>query len=187
MKEVFVPEYVKKKSESYEIARGNFNEFWPGDGIPQTVKNVSTDMYVAFENKITVQKNTFYSYTCAAKRELFGVAWDENGGSLGRCYTMMAKILEDGTIVPFNEEEQRINAELRAKYFGDMPEKWEFVKDLVRDGRIRKEDMGDYFDELNDGDNCYLSYQNELMERLDCCVGRFTRVERNETGRLDLV
>lgn len=175
--EIYKPVYVKKKSKNYREIRNNVDKYWSENGL-DSCKHVSNK--IMEELKLPMAFTTAYNYTREARNELYGKPFQESG-ILGNCvYLWCKRNLETGELSFFTEEEEKIKAELKIKYFGDVSEKQLFVKEMVALGEIKKEDAWQLLEELtNMDDRGFMNFLVELQERIGCQVVRGTLVNRN--------
>lgn len=175
--------YVKDAKKSKEIILNALDEEWAESGL-DTCSNVAIKIYDKHKDELTIADSTAYNYTIAARKELYGVPF-QNGGKLGNCIYIWCKKDEDtGTYSFLTKEEQEIKQKLQTKYFGDATEKQILIKGMVEKGEIKKEDAWEVLEEMtNMNTSNFLGFLKELQSTIGCQVVRGTWVRRLGSGK----
>jgi len=180
--EVIISKYNKQVSQNYSKVKDRVDPTWSETGL-DSCRRVSQVIYTELVQKdkdFVLQDTTVYDYTRRARNELYGKPFDLIGGELGKCEYVWCKRNADGSYDFLNEEEKNIRDKLIKKYFGDTTQKQLFVKQMIQDGEITKEEAFEYLEKItNMTDNKYLDFLRELQAAIGCQVVKGTYVERN--------
>lgn len=154
---------------------------WSIDGL-DTCSNVAQKNYPMLKNEgYEISEGTNYRYTCAGRTELWGSPMYRTEGTKGHCRYEYCKVDEQGNLVPFSAEEQKIKEELIKKYFGNLSEWTLGIADDLKRGRISKEEAADALERLDEhGD--YLAWLNELEAKIGCKIKKATHVFKQESA-----
>lgn len=181
---VYIDTYEKGVgSKSYNMIKNKVDEVWNKNGL-DSCRRVSNQIGVELADQLTIGDNTRYNYVRRSRNELYGVPFGAEG-SLGSCCYIWCKKGDDGMLMPFTEEEERIKEDLMKKYFGKASEKQVIVEAMVMAGEIRKEDAWDVLRSLTNmqGGN-FTTFLGELQEKLNCQIIRGTKIERREAEKI---
>lgn len=165
-----------KGSEDYKLIKEKTIEQWNETGL-DTCKLVSSKIKSKYSNQLKVSDNTLYNYTSQSKRELWGKPFS-SGGEIGYCiYELCKKI--NNKCISFTEEEKAIKQKLLKKYFGSADEKVFFIKDMIENEEIAKEECWETLEEMINLDKNYMAFKRELERQIGHTVVRATRVITN--------
>lgn len=168
--------YVKKKSKDYQIVKSSFDKEWDDSGL-DTCSNVSNKIYEKHQNELAIAESTTYNYTRLVRNELYGIP------GVGTCHYLWCKkvAIEDGVDVleEFNEEEQRIKAELMKKYFATDEEQDYWIAHQVDAGEITEQQAYRLTRELRGMNRAgFMAFKKELEERIGCPIVKGTKLEK---------
>lgn len=170
---------VYSKNKNYNFIKEKTQEQWNETGL-DTCKLVSEKIknkYSEYKEVQALKDSTRYTYVCQSKRENWGKAFLTEG-ELGHCVYELSKEI-DGECIEFTEEEKEIKNKLLKKYFGNAEEKCVFIQDMLNNGEITTEEVGEVLQDIMNLDKNYMLFKNELEEILGAKVVRATRVETN--------
>lgn len=168
IKKVYIAEYGGK---ARKIIERDFKEAWKDN--PNTIKNASD--YICKKNKkiLTVNNNTMYQYTCAVKRDWYGIA-GSTGGRKGRCkwvYCVIDK--ENKTCRYLTKEEEKIKKEMLKIFFKDKEERAEEVKKLQKSRQLGEINDKEYIEKseeilgIAEGGE-WDKFNQQFMETIGC-------------------
>lgn len=174
-------EYVKTHSKSKEIIYNAFDEEWSAEGI-DTCSNVALKIYDKHKNELSIAETTAYSYTIAARNELYGRPFVDMG-KLGSCRYLWVKVTgeENGvkTLEVFTDEEDKIKKNLMKKYFSTDEEKELMVAEMVERGEITKAEAYDALCEMKNLNAAgFMAFKKELEKAIGLPVLKGTLIEK---------
>ena len=151
---------------------------WSETGL-DTCTNVAKKNYPMLKDEgYEISKETNYRYTCVGRTELWGCPAKRTEGSKVRSRYEYCKVDEQGNLVPFTEEEQKIKEELIKKYFGNLSEWTLGIADDLKRGRISKEEAADALEGLDEHGE-YTCWLGELEARIGAPIRKATRIQEN--------
>lgn len=179
IEEVYEAQYLDEKGPpARERVKELTFENWSETGL-DTCTNVAKKNYPMLKDEgYEISEGTNYRYTCVGRTELWGCPAKRTEGSKGRCRYEYCKVDEQGNLVPFTEEEQKIKEELIKKYFGNLSEWTLGIADDLKRGRISKEEAADALEGLDEHGE-YTCWLGELEARIGAPVRKATRIQEN--------
>lgn len=170
--------YFTTGVKNYNIIKASTKKLWEKEEL-STGKAIWEKTKKAKGKILTVSDSTGYHYTCQSRTELWGKPYGKHG-EIGYCTSELAKKCGD-QIVPLNAEEQQLKKELIKKFFGNIEEKQLYVKNLVDEGKLTKEEAWSVLEEITGmDDHNYMSFLRELEIACGAAIVRATRVITNE-------
>lgn len=170
--------YYTKGSKNYAIIKASTKKLWEKEEL-STGKAIWEKTKKTKGEKLDINDSTGYQYTCQSRTELWGKPYGRHG-EIGYCTCELAKKCGD-QIVPLNAEEQQLKKELIKKFFGNIEEKQLYVKNLVDEGKLTKEEAWSVLEEITGmDDHNYMSFLRELEIACGAAIVRATRVITNE-------
>ena len=159
----------------------NLRECW---GRPNyrvdTCRNAANKIKKRIRPANLIADSTLYTYTCDAKRELWGVA-KRYAGSEGTSYWVMCKIV-NGEAAPFTEDELELCKELKAKYLktdADRIIDLKAAKAAYDRGEIQKEDFGSIIDDIMNYELGWMAFEEAFTEAIGAPIDFQTLVEED--------
>lgn len=143
-----------------------------------TCVNAATKIYNAIGDP-TLNMNTVYAYTCATKREWYGIPKKQPKGIKGMCRWAYAKRI-GGRPYPFTEEEDQIRIELMKKYLrtdGQSVVELQAAKTSLKRKEITQEEFLDIVQKIADVDTGWLEFQVAFESAIGCATDFFTEIE----------
>lgn len=170
--------YYIADMKNYDVIKASTRELWEKEEL-STGKAIWEKTKKAKGKALSISDNTGYQYTCQSRTELWGKPYGKHG-EIGYCTSELAKKCGD-QIVPLNAEEQQLKKELIKKFFGNIEEKQLYVKNLVDEGKLTKEEAWSVLEEITGmDDHNYMSFLRELEIACGAAIVRATRVITNE-------
>lgn len=164
---------VKKKVQC------EFDANWGyGNYKVDTCVNAANKIYESL-NDPSINSNTVYGYTCATKREWYGIPKKQPKGTKGLSRWVYAKKI-NGCPQPFTEEEEQIKRNLMKQYLHTG--EWQIVelqaaKASLKAGEINQEEYITIVGEITEQESGWLEFENAFQSAIGCAVGFFTELE----------
>lgn len=162
-----------KGSRDFKLIKEKTREQWNESGL-DTCRLVAAKIAKKYRQELKVSDNTLYNYTCISKRELWGKTFGA-GGEIGHCVSELCKVI-DNVCIEFTEEENKIKKSLIKKHFGNLDEKVLFIKDLLENEEITKEESWELLEDIAKLDSNYWLFKLELQEKIGCKITTATRI-----------
>lgn len=172
IKKIIKKQYTKG-SRDFKLIKEKTKEQWNENGI-DTCRLVAKKIAKKYKQELKVSDNTLYNYTCISKRELWGKAFGA-GGEIGYCVSEICKVINE-ICIELTEEENKIKKALLKKYFGSADEKVLYVKDLVDNEEITKEESWELLEDIMNLDSNYWFFKCELQEKIGCKITTATKI-----------
>lgn len=172
-----------KGSKNYKLIRKNFDKVWkPGE--LNTCVHASEQLSNMLKLDITQDYST--KLTREVRSEFYGRPAKQDYGIKGYCDYQWCKKDNDGNLVEFTDEENRIKRELLTKYFGSAEEKAIIVKSMILKGEI---DINDAWGVYEDLVGMTTERFGEFLWEFQCTIGslivKATRIQEGKRNALD--
>ena len=186
---IYEDTYSRKKV--YPRVKELMPVLWNKDGL-DTSTRVGNEIYgVVSQEGYPQTHNTVVNYTRKAKRENYGVAFDEEGGLLGKCIFEYAKKGPDGELVELTPREKETYRKITKEYYGeDMQERLLFMIESLVDNDEQLEYMDQEelkglvrsISKIITGGKNFWDWKDKVEEALGFSIVKATRLKPNEVG-----